>query len=182
MDIPKRPLGRPSRLASDHVAGRRSPTPLIHDIAPAQWTPRRPSLNQPVVQQVAPSASLPHPRPNPKKSRSKIWTQRLKKYGFVVATLLAVIVIVRLSATPSVGGLIIAVYAVGVLMLRIPSRVTFWLAALALVGVGIELLLLPVDGRVNNGALLVFLLLGVALVSSVFETRRIELKNKIFRR
>jgi predicted membrane channel-forming protein YqfA (hemolysin III family) len=67
-------------------------------------------------------------------------------------------------------------------MLRIPSRVTFWLAALALAGVGIELVLLPEPGRANNGALLVFLLLGVALVSSVFETRRLEAKNKLTRR
>jgi hypothetical protein len=108
--------------------------------------------------------------------------QWLKKYGFIVAALIVIIGIVRLSATPSISGPVVAAYAIGVFMLRISSRVTFGLAVLALIGVAIELLLLPEVGRANNGALLVFLLLGVALVSSVFETRRLEAKNKILRR
>lgn len=92
------------------------------------------------------------------------------------------IVIVRLSASPGISGFIIATYAIGVFMLRISTRVTFGLAALALVSVGIELILLPEPGRANSGALLAFLLLGVGLVSTVFDNRRQESKNKISRR
>lgn len=158
---------------------------MIHDVAPAQWTPRRASLSPPEASQVsatvasAPRLSSRRRLKNPSMQSLVRW---LKKYGFIVAALVVVIGIVRLSAAPSISGPIIAAYAIGVFMLRISSRVTFGLAFLALIGVAIELLLLPEVGRANNGALLVFLLLGVALVSSVFETRRLEAKNKILRR
>jgi len=158
---------------------------MIHDVAPAQWTPRRASLRQPGPSQTtAVVASTPQVsgQQRLKKSSMKHLLQWLKKYGFIIAALIVIIGIVRLSAAPSVSGPIIAAYAIGVFMLRISSRVTFGLAFLALIGVAIELLLLPEAGRVNNGALLVFLLLGVALVSSVLETRRLEAKNKILRR
>ena len=110
--------------------------------------------------------------------------------GNVTVTWVVILMVVAVSLMPlavelvfaGTGGLVVAAYAIGVLMLRIPSRVTFLLAALALAGIGIELLLLPAPGRANNGALLVFLLLGVALVSSVLETRRLESKNKLSRR
>lgn len=186
MDLQKRPLNHLPHKAARRPA-QRSKTPMIHDVTPAQWTPRRASLNPPVAlrsQEACSSVShaISSQQQRIKQSGSKLWMQRLKKYGLIIAALLAVIVIVRLSATPGTGGLVVAAYAIGVLMLRISSRVTFMLAALALAGVGIELLLLPEPGRANNGALLVFLLLGVALVSSVLETRRLELKNKLSRR
>lgn len=162
---------------------------MIHDIAPVQWTPRRASLNPPAAsREVSPpvvaSAALQGVSRQPRLKKPSVgrMVQWLKKYGFIVASLIVVIGIVRLSATPSISGPIIAAYAIGVFMLRISSRVTFGLAFLALIGVAIELLLLPDSSRVNNGALLVFLLLGVALVSSVFETRRLEAKNRILRR
>jgi hypothetical protein len=184
MDLPKRPLNHLSHKAA-HRPARRSNTPMIHDITPVHWTPRRASVNPPVSQPQAATLSTP-PRVSGqrriRKHGASPWAQWLKKYGLVVAALLAVIVIVRLSAAPGTGGLVVAAYAIGVLMLRIPSRVTFLLAALALAGIGIELLLLPAPGRANNGALLVFLLLGVALVSSVLETRRLESKNRLSRR
>jgi hypothetical protein len=158
---------------------------MIHDVAPVKWTPRRASLNQPGASQasaVVASAPRVSSQRRLKKPSVQHLMQWLKKYGLIVAALIVVIGIVRLSAAPSVSGPIIAAYAIGVFMLRISSRVTFGLAFLALIGVVIELLLLPEADRVNNGALLVFLLLGVALVSSVFETRRLEAKNKISRR
>lgn len=162
---------------------------MIHDVAPAQWAPRRASLNPSVASQEVspPVAASAAPRgvssqTRVKKPNMRHVVQWLRKYGFIVAALIVVIGIVRLSATPSISGPIIAAYAIGVFMLRISSRVTFGLAFLALIGVAIELLLLPDASRVNNGALLVFLLLGVALVSSVFETRRLEAKNRILRR
>lgn len=186
MNTPK-PSNRPSHIIAEQYL-ERPHAPVIQDVTPPQWTPRRASVvNPPVgVQEqaiTAPSAVPQTPLQRRFKTpNAKTWIRWMKKYGLAIATLLAVIVLVRLSASPGTGGLVIAAYAIGVFMLRIPSRVTFWLAALALVGVGIELLLLPEAGRANSGALLVFLLLGVGLVSSVFETRRLESKNKLSRR
>lgn len=157
---------------------------VIQDVTPTQWTPRRASVN-PLVAAQQSTASITPPvtlHQHPKRSHKVTLVRWLKRYGFIVAALIAVIVIVRLSASPSVGGPVIAAYAIGVFMLRISSRVTFGLAALALASVGIELTLLPEPGRANSGALLVFLLLGVGLVSTIFETRRLESKIKFPRR
>ena len=178
---PQQSPDRPSRPVT-----RQPHVQMIHDIKPAQWVPRRASVSPSAATQ-EPAAVAPPVTPAASKQRTKrlhkvALMRWLKKYGFIVAALIVVIVIVRLSASPDISGPIIAAYAIGVFMLRISSRVTFGLAALALVGVGIELALLPEPGRANSGAMLVFLLLGVGLVSTMFETRRMESKIRVSRR
>lgn len=180
MNQPQSP-DRPLRPATKRPRVR-----MIHDITPARWAPRRASVSASAAAQelsvpIAPpaSATLQQRSGRPRKATLLKW---LKRHGLVVLALIAVIVIVRLSASPDIGGVIIAAYTIGVFMLRISSRVTFGLAALALVGVIIELTLLPEPGRANSGAVLVFLLLGVGLVSTMFETRRLESKIKLSRR
>ena len=88
----------------------------------------------------------------------------------------------RLSASPTIGEVVIGGYGLLALILRIPGRVSFWLASMVLVSIGVDLMLLPEMSRASNTALFVFLLLTVGLASLVFETRRIELQNKPSRR
>lgn len=166
-----RPLGRPKPAT-------------IHDVRPARQTEHSAVTAPPVASrppqpvQVAQIATV---APRAEKARGR---RRLQfgKYGLVIAAPFVIIACVRLSSLPAIGEGIIITYGIVAIMLRIPSRVTFWLAAMALVSVGIEFLLLPQEGRANTGALFVFLLLGVGLTCSILETRRIAAPNKISRR
>lgn len=168
-----RPLGRP-RPAT------------IHDVRPAQQAERKIAPAQPVaspttqpVRHVAPRSKPAAPRAEKARGRRRL---QFEKHWLLIIAPFIIIACVRLSGLPAIGQGIIVGYGILAIMLRVPSRVSFWLAAMALVSVGIEFLLLPQEGRANNGALLVFLLLGVGLACSVLETRRIVAPNKISRR
>lgn len=176
---PQQPSSRSPRPITKKARSR-----MIHDITPTQWLPRRVDVPPSRVERKSSASAQPSAarQQRPRKSHSGARKGWLKKYGFIVATLIVLIVIVRLSASPDISRLVVAAYAIGVFLLRISSRVTFGLAAVALVGVGIELAMLPEPGRANNGALLVFLFLGIGLISHVFETRRLEPKIKVSRR
>jgi EamA domain-containing membrane protein RarD len=121
----------------------------------------------------------------PPKTKEALRRQRLlrvERYALIAAAPAVIIACVRLSATPLVGEITIGVYGLGALILRIPGRVSFWLASIALVSIGIEFLLFPQTNRPNNTALFVFLLLAVGFVSLALETRRMDVRGKRFRR
>jgi hypothetical protein len=106
----------------------------------------------------------------------------LERLALIAAAPAVIIVSARLSPHPAIGEGLVAIYGVVALARRIPARISFWLASMALVSIGVEMLLLPGVSRPNNTALFVFLLLVVGLASSMFETRRLEAHGKQLRR
>lgn len=182
MNVPKSPGGRTPYPSASRPLGRPRPA-TIHDVRPARQTERRAAPAQaaapPQQQMRAVQSETIAPRVEKVSRRRRF---EFGKYGLVIAAPLIIIACVRLSNLPALGQGIIVAYGIVAIMLRIPSRVSFWLAAMALVSVGIEFLLLPQEGRANNGALFVFLLLGVGLACSVLENRRMVAPNKISRR
>jgi len=77
---------------------------------------------------------------------------------------------------------LVVLYGVAAIVRRVPSRVSFWLASITLVSIGVEMLFLAGVSRPNNTALFVFLLLVVGLVSSMLETRRMQSPARQLRR
>ncbi|MBC7942994.1 hypothetical protein H7X68_00630 [Candidatus Saccharibacteria bacterium] len=157
------------------------PGNLIQDIRPMRNTRRRVDVIQPESRH-QPKVSAVH-RAQPikqisKPSRKKI-LQIFKINKLVLIAPLIVIASMQLASLPLVGEGIIVLYGLLAAVLRIPSRVSFWLATVVLAGIGIRFLLLPGVGSVNNSALFVFLLLCVGLASSTYETRRMVLRDKL---
>jgi len=120
--------------------------------------------------------------PKTKKAARQQRLLRLEKYALIAAAPVVIIVSVRLSAYPLIGEGTVGLYGLCALVLRIPGRVSFWLASMVLVSIGVEFLFFPQTNRPNNTALFVFLLLAIGFVSLVFETRRMDVGNKRSRR
>jgi hypothetical protein len=100
------------------------------------------------------------------------WFRGLKRYALVAVGLCAIVVSMQLSVSPLTGEVLIGAYGLLALLLQVPSRVSFWLASMVFVGIGIQFLLISSVGHPNTGALFAFLLLGIGLLSSVRESRR----------
>jgi len=135
-----------------------------------------------VPSQTAPVVPRRFAPPRTKKTVRRQRLVRLEKYGLIAAPPLVIIAMARLSAFPTIGEGVIGAYGLAALILRIPGRVSFWLASMAIVSIGVDLLLVPDVSRASNTALFVFLLLAVGLISLVFETKRIEAPHKPSRR
>lgn len=172
-----------SQRPSDNVSRppRRPGWGLIQDVRPTRQTPRSVAAVQPESRQQPVTLAVSHPLP-PARAQIASRKQRLvrwsQKHGLVIAAPFIAIVSLRLSTLPAVGEGLIAAYGLLAVTRRIPSRISFWLATVVLVGIGIEFLLLPGAGQANNGALFVFLLLCIGLISSMLETRRMATRNK----
>jgi len=162
---------------------RRPGWSLIQDVRPRQARhsadPVQPEARQ---QPATTTLSRNPPALQATVTRKQRLFQWLHKHALVVASPLIVIASIRLSAFPVVGEGLIVVYGVVAVVRRVPSRVSFWLATVVLVSIGIEFLPLSGAGRANNSALFVFLLLGVGLICSMLETRRMGLRDKASRR
>jgi hypothetical protein len=179
------------QLLSEEVRQLHVRSPAIQDVLPA----RHPKYEHKVAPTQQLSAQPDTPRSPmtqlkrrtfaPPKTKEAVRRQRLlrlEKYMLLAATPAVIIVTVRLSATPLLGEIAIGVYGLCALIWRIPGRVSFWLASMALVSIGIEFLLFPQTNRPNNTALFVFLLLAVGFVSMALETRRLDVHGKRLRR
>lgn len=181
MNVPKPPTRLP------HSTMRRPlgrPGAIINDISPRRRTLPRAAATQSVALPPQQVVSVTPPPPTVPQTKKIVKRQRvqLKKHALLLAAPFVIFICIRLSATPVIGEGLIVLYGLTALVMRIPARISFWLAAMALVSVGVALLLVPEPGRANNGALFVFLFLGVGLVSSVFETRRIATQSMFSRR
>jgi hypothetical protein len=106
---------------------------------------------------------------------------RLEKYILLVAAPLVILGTVRVSKHAAIGEAIIAAYALGVVVFKIPSRVTFWLVSMFLVSIPAVLLSVPDIRRSHTTALYAFMLMGVGLLSLILETRRLEVRERRFR-
>jgi hypothetical protein len=180
------------QLLSAEVRHLHVRSPAIQDVLPAHQPKHERkvilALQQPSAQPDAPRppmAQLKRRTFAPPKTKEAMRRQRLlrfEKYMLIAATPAVIIVTVRLSAAPLIGEVAIGVYGLCALIWRIPGRVSFWLASMALVSIGVEFLLFPQTNRPNNTALFVFLLLAVGFVSMAFETRRLDVHGKRLRR
>ncbi len=178
-----RPTGQ-SPHDDDSQPLRRPGWSLIQDVRPRQARHSVGPVQPEARQQQPPTNTLSR---NPAAlqatvARKQRLFQWLHKHALAVTSPLIVIASIRLSAFPIVGESLIVVYGVVAVIRRVPSRVSFWLATVVLVSIGIEFLPLSGVGRANNSALFVFLLLGVGLICSMLETRRMGLRDKASRR
>lgn len=168
------PGGRPTS-DDDSRPPRRPGWSLIHDVRPIRQTPVRVAAVQPESRKRPATPATSHNQPTApvlavsRKQRLARW---LHRHALVLMAPLIVIISIQLSVLPLVGEGLIAIYGLMAVIRRIPSRFSFWLATVVLAGIGIEFVALPGAGHANNGALFVFLLLGIGLLSSMLETRR----------
>lgn len=179
---------------------RRPGWKLIQDVKP-QVRPVVPSATV-SVEPVVSVRSIPRPVSPSKEESSLIteqpsglslkttpgrtWHRRIIMWMYVhillIAAPIVVIASIRLSAAPMLGELIIIIYGIIAIIRRIPSRVSFVLATIVLISIGIELLLVSGSDRANTVALFAFSLLCVGVVSSMLETRHMEAYDKVLRR
>ena len=163
---------------------RRPGWSLIQDVRPRQARHSAGPV-QPEARQQSATTALSRNPPTIQTStvaRKQRLFQWLHKHALAVMSPLIVIASIRLSAFPVVGEGLIVIYGVVAVIRQVPSRVSFWLVAVVLVSIGIEFLPVSGVGRANNSALFVFLLLGVGLICSMLETRRMGLRDKASRR
>ena len=171
------------QYSADSQSPRRPGWGLIHDVLPRQ-THHSNAYIQPESRIQA--ATITVPRNTPIKnvqipSKKQRFAQWFKKYALLVAAPLVIIASIRLSAAPIAGEGIIIAYGLLAVVRQVPSRISFWLATIALASIGLEFLL-PGANRANNSALFVFLLLCVGLICSMLETRRMAQRDKALRR
>jgi hypothetical protein len=144
-----------------------------------------PIAKQKATQQ-RPINPVPRQFATPKASTKKKRTlrQRFSKFEkifLIIAGPLFLAATIRFSKNAAVGEIAIAAYALLVLILQIPSRVTFWFVSMFLVSIPAVLLIIPDIQRSHNTALYAFMLLGVGLLSLILETRRLEARERRFR-
>lgn len=178
--IPPKPIPRPG----DRQPPRRPQHIMIQDVRPAPRTRRRIAVIQPAVHPVPTVPTLParFSTELPVNTTKKPIIQWISAHSLLFIAPLVIFLSIRLSTTPIVGEITLAIYGVIILLLKKPSRLSFWLATMVLVSIGLEFLLLPGDGRANNSALFVFTLLGIGLISMTLENRRMIVQNKPLRR
>jgi len=112
----KRPLISDNRAAA------------FQDVRPAHHSQQRNVLPRPVVAQpqVSPAGRRRFAPPRTRKSVRRQRLLRLERYGLVASAPLVIIASVRLSASPTIGEVVIGGYGLLALILRIPGRVSFW--------------------------------------------------------
>lgn len=163
-----RPLKRPGHGLIQDV---RPSSQSIHTVAPVAPV-------TPVAPIISPASAVTHTKTTPRQRR----LPRFSKPIVLVAAILVVIASILLSAVPVIGEAIVIAYGIAAIILRIPSRISFALALFVLAGIGIEFLLLPGIGQANNSALFAFLFLGIGLIASILETRRLSMQNTAMQR
>lgn len=179
---PRQP-GNVSQAKGTQPLSRLHPV-MIQDVNPMRRTARRVASVQPVApRQPAPltlSESLTT-KSSKQPVRKKI-LRWIRAHALIIMAPAVIFVSIRLSVMPLAGEIIIGLYGLASLILRKPSRLSFWLATMVLLSIGIEIILLPGRDRANNSALFVFCLLCVGLISMVLETRHVAVQNRQSRR
>lgn len=179
--VNERPIRRPGwKLIQDVKPAVRPPAPTVHPMQP-ELPPR------PMPRRIPQAASEQQPSglsldTTPARSwRGRLW-RGIRTHALLIASPLIVIISIRLSAVPMLGEFVTIAYGVLAILRRIPSRVSFMLATIVLVGVGIEIVFISEAGRANTIAFFAFLLLCIGAISSMLETRRAGAYDAALRR